>query len=470
MMTTDQNQAEPIVNEEIEIEPFQFLSIVDFQIIHQSGDHSFLYFYGMVTEEEAKKYQQASTTKLAVTVNKKDEVGERFPFYKGIVTDLKVIEDNGVFYLQGEAASYTYLMDIKKKRRSYQMTENLYENLLSEVVVDYDKVSFLDMLSKQQPVGQFFTQYDETDWAFICRLASHFHGLPMSTDQYDEIKFYFGVPKGSKVEKLAHTKYKIIRKQSDFHLLHENSKESMLEKDFIEYQVESTKILPLGAKVSFLGQELFIVSLERVMDRQVIVNRYSLRPEKGILIEKQYNEKLKGNSVYGTVTAVQTDKVLLQLEIDPDKNAYYWFTYSTGYTSDDNVGWYMMPEVGEKVRLYYPTLDEKDVLAMSTVRTEVDDHLNPAIKTLSNKHGKTITLEPDRITIVGDGVEIVLKDNESINITSTGSVNITAEGDISMQGNNVLLDAGSSIGLSAQGNSLTVDGQIAVSGSEIKLN
>ncbi|GAB2022997.1 hypothetical protein RyT2_20710 [Pseudolactococcus yaeyamensis] len=462
-----------IRSENIRIAPFKFVQLLEMTINHLQGDHAIAKFKGIVSEEEGKRVLQLAETKVPIKISKRDETGKEFSFYKGIALNLDVSKEGGVYTLSGKVASYSYLMDIKRKSRSFQVPSQKFESLLAQVVNDYSDGAFIDTLSNDRPVGQFLTQYNETDWQFIKRLASHFHSQPIAIDQSTSPRFYFGLPNTSSVGELISHNFEVKKDLVDYHHVKENNQIDVMPQDFIQYQAESSQLFLLGDKVKFIDKEWLIVGLKRAIIKGELLNTYTLSSPKGNRCDKYYNDELVGSSIIGTVKKVTEDKVLLALDIDKGQdNAFYWFSYSTNYTSDDNVGWYMMPEVGEKARLYYPTKDEKDAVATSTVRTEadLDGTLDPAIKTLRNKFGKTITLEPNKITIVGNGVEIILNDSDGINITSNRNVSVTAEGALNLKGRNVVMDAGDSVTLNSHGNTVTVNDKIILNGSEIKMN
>lgn len=51
----------------------------------------------------------------------------------------------------------------------------LYSELLNQVAADYADAAFRDVITQNASIGQFIVQYEETDWEFSRRLASHFH-------------------------------------------------------------------------------------------------------------------------------------------------------------------------------------------------------------------------------------------------------------------------------------------------------
>lgn len=54
-----------------------------------------------------------------------------------------------------------------------------------------------------------------------------------------------------------------------------------------------------------------------------------------------------------------------------DANSNYWFPYSTIYASEDNTGWYCMPEIGDSIRIYFPSKKEEEGIAISSVAREI---------------------------------------------------------------------------------------------------
>ncbi|MBL1229844.1 hypothetical protein IW492_11435 [Enterococcus sp. BWB1-3] len=466
-------EGEQIRSENIQISPFQFISILELTIIQSQGEHSQAEFKGIVSKEEADRILQLHDIKVPISISKRNESGKSFSFYEGLASSIEIVNEGNVYYIHGISFSYTYLMDIKKKSRSFQYKNQSYEQVVNQIVSQYENGAFLDTITNGQITGQFLIQFEETDWSFIKRLASHFNRQLITVDQYSNPRFYFGMPDTSVAGEIHTVEFQIEKDLAGFRQIQENQEVTASEQAFLRYQVQTNQLFILGDKVKFLDQEWYIADLERYLERGALKNKYLLTQVQGIMIEKAYNEQLTGSSINGTVASVDQDKVLLSLQIDNGEGKpAYWFPYSTNYTSDDNVGWYMMPEIGELVRLYYPTKDEKDAVAMSTVRTEDDSSsaLDPNIKTLRNKFGKTITLEPDKITIVGNGVEIILNDSSGINITSKGSVSVTAEGALSLKGQNVVMDASDSVNISSHGNTISVSDKIALNGSEIKMN
>ena len=64
---------------------------------------------------------------------------------------------------------------MEKKNRSFQNKQKTYVSLENEIMEVYSKAMISDVASKKKELGKFIVQYQETDWEFLKRLASHFH-------------------------------------------------------------------------------------------------------------------------------------------------------------------------------------------------------------------------------------------------------------------------------------------------------
>ena len=108
---------------------------------------------------------------------------------------------------------------------------------------------------------------------------------------------------------------------------------------------------------------LYVYSVESNYHGEEMVHTYSLRTEKSYKMQRLYEFRMIGASMEGKVIAVKRDKV--QVRIDDDENSTQniskWFLYSTVYSSPDGTGWYCMPEIGDTVRVFIPSVEEESI-------------------------------------------------------------------------------------------------------------
>jgi hypothetical protein len=260
------------------------------------------------------------------------------------------------------------------------------------------------------------------------------------------------------------------------------------------------------------------------MERGILTHKYVLAGKKSEYKKKVYNSKIIGASIQGKVMDIVRDEVKVKLDCDQEwsKGTAYLFPYSTMYASDDQTGWYCMPEKGDDVRIYFPGAKEAEGIALSTVRKKLppeafssgsensgtskassdsgsskttnvtttivkqemlqpivhfdqdlkkDLMANPNTKFILTPKGQKIMFEEDKITIVGatGGASITLTEAGSIIINSNNKVTIQTGKQIEMISESIVM-VGDQIEMSTKGakGGITIDqGQVVLSGVEI---
>lgn len=465
---------EQIVSENIQIAPFEIIQLFDFSIKHKKNEHSYLTCKAVVSEDNYPQYLEWTDTKSEITVNKRLEDGQTLTIYKGYLQNLQITNVNQVYYMSISAVSGTITLDLEKVFRSYQNSEADYRNLIAETIDKYPKARFIDNISQKRKINGLRIQYQETCWEFVKRLASELGGNIFSTDQQIEPHFYFGFPNAVVKGEIEAYNYECNRDYLNYRILDENTEYKLMQGNCVTYRVKSLQIHFPGDKVSFKNRIWYITDVERILEQGILYHYYTLATTDAAIAYPIKNEKIKGVSLKGTVQSVKEDRLLVSLDIDRSYQTQpvYWFTYSTSYTSDNNIGWYMMPEPGDRVRIYFPTEEEVNGYALGAIREDQgkEEYLDPNVKTLKNKHGKTITLERDKITIFGNGTQIILSDEEGLIMKSDSTVSISGSNNVQIHGNEILMDASDRIKLSVNNNSITVDQRIILNGTDVKMN
>jgi hypothetical protein len=99
------------------------------------------------------------------------------------------------------------------------------------------------------------------------------------------------------------------------------------------------------------------------------VHFYTLK-EKGSFYTKQtFNEDLIGASLRGTVREIREDSVRVDIAGDTGQSDFKWFPYATPFSQPDGYGWYFMPEIGDEIRLRFPSEKEDDAIDISSEHT-----------------------------------------------------------------------------------------------------
>ncbi|GIP10614.1 hypothetical protein GNQ08_04065 [Paenibacillus macerans] len=492
---------------QIEIMPYQLIHLHELKVVKTANDHARLIFAGTVDENLRDYYMKASDEETQVKVFVKDGEGGRHALFRGIALDVKVKTVNGINYMTVEAISHTRQLDMKRRKRSFQNPRLTYTELIKSIVAEYGKeADVLDVASGGKAIGTFVMQYDETDWEFLKRLASHFYSPLIPAVGYGVPKLYFGMPMGLSKGELQVHNYKAVKRVSAYQTAAENRIPGVRNEDFLQYEVEADKLMEPGHEVLFQGRPWLVAEAVSELRQGLLKHSYKLSPRSGLRPIKMFNRAIIGASIHGKVLAVRKDKVQVKLDMDEqvDPATDFWFPYSTIYASEGQTGWYCMPEVGDQLRIYFPSYKEEEGYAISSVKRTnpasaplksqtsaaaaapgkaaaasasephssdngEDVMADPAVKTLQTKYGKKIVLAPDKIVISSGGMSIIVSDSEGITIKSDKDIGITAGGELVLSSQMLQLSA-DKIELSGKGSTLSLEEEILLSGSEIKMN
>ncbi|WP_418026503.1 EndoU domain-containing protein [Paenibacillus sp. JJ1722] len=424
--------------------PFQPLHIEQLQITRVINDHAFLHISGMLSEEQGAACIGQDMEQEPIVIRQLDDQGQSLRrLFHGIVTRMSVHCVRGVYTFELEAASHSYQMDIKRKRRSYQDIHRTYDDLVTSLVRKYQYGDAIDTVSHYAKLETFVLQYEETDWAFLKRLASRFGSVLVPEVTAASPKVFFGMPEG-KQHKVERDVFYRVRKT--FHEL-DTEKPGERASSYVTYMIESLQYYALGDLITLpigQGKELVVVRAVTTLADGLLRTRYDLQSEQDIRYARYENDQATGISLTGTVLKVQQDFVQLQLDIDPkqDPAKACWFPVSTRYVAEEHSGWYDMPEVGEQVELYLPTHREQDAYVTDSLRQQRHTNGQPNVKVWQHVQGSGVEMSEYELTLSTSGeFSITLHEGNGITIDSPGNVQI--------QGGHVKLDAGEELSLEA---------------------
>jgi hypothetical protein len=428
---------------DISITPYKLEKIIDLRISRVLNDHASLYIHGTIPESELDKYVENAGDGESVGVSVKD--GDNvIALFQGAVTNISVSASANVRSITIEALSSSFLMDIKKKDRSFQKDGLLYKDIFKKITEEYENGEVIDEASNGAPTGGLLVQYHETDWEFIKRLASHFNAPLVPACSLTGVKYYIGVPDLAEKYNLEDFNYTVIKDIKGYKVKSENDIKGLDQRDLISYELTTRKILELLSPVKFKKQKLYVYSVEIEMINGILSNTYTLRGIKGLSRRKINNDLLAGTSLFGKIADVAKDTVKIELDIDKDEKdkpsvgEVIWFPYSTVYSSPDGSGWYCMPEKGDQVRLYFSDSDEKNAFCASSVNLTSSDpkkRSDPSVKSISTKHGKQVIFRPGAIEIIAsDGLLLRLTDDGGIEFKSAKKITLDATEDIEVKG------------------------------------
>ncbi|ADO57862.2 contractile injection system protein, VgrG/Pvc8 family [Paenibacillus polymyxa] len=442
--------------------PFQPLHIEQLQITRTINDHAYLHISGMLSEEQGVACIGQNMDQEPIVIRQLNDQGQSLRrLFHGIVTRMSVHCVRGLYTFELEAASHSYQMDIKVKKRSYQDIHRTYDDLVTALVRKYQYGDAIDTVSNHAKLETFVLQYEETDWAFLKRLASRFGSVLVPEVTAASPKVFFGMPEG-KQHKVERDVFYRVRKT--FHEL-DAEKPGERAGSYFTYMIESLQYYALGDLITLpigQGKELAVVRAVTTLIDGLLRTRYNLQSEQDIRYARYENNQATGVSLTGTVLKVQQDFVQLQLDIDPkqDPAKACWFPIATRYVAEEHSGWYDMPEIGEQVELYLPTHREQDAYVTDSLRQQRHANGQPNVKVWQHVQGSSVEMSEHELTLSTSGeFSITLHESSGITIDSPGNVQIQG-GHVKLDARQELsLEAGTALYLKGGASSMVLDGE-----------
>lgn len=415
---------------DISISGIPIKEVLDCEIESKIGEHSTLELVAY-TDGDELLYEMPDCQEIIVYLGKGKE---KSILFSGVVTDLQLSEQGQMKTVQIRGKSRSWLMDRTKYSRSFQYTKMTYLALVAEVLSGYVKEDSKEnefgiiCEGADQEIKNLYVQYEETDWTFLKRVLSA-AGLALTPDSRQEgLKLCVGVPKLAGVE----ASYQVLGIDKDmetYYYLKANKRE-VHAVDFTRYQIASEQVFGILEPVTVRGMEMAAYSCKYLFRNQELLGIYGLQSARGLKRAASYPMHLIGVALTGKVLQVSGTKIQAALEIDGEhtERAAYWFPFSTLSASPDGSGWYCMPEKGDDVRVYFPSKQEKEAVALSAVSNyeapgagEEDRMSNPDSRYLRTKAGQELALAPDYMKLSCG------KKTSSVKIDTDGKVTVQAK-------------------------------------------
>ncbi|OPZ90136.1 MAG: hypothetical protein BWY74_02444 [Firmicutes bacterium ADurb.Bin419] len=458
------------------VSPFEILHLSQLRIEKENNEHARIFLTGVIPEEKKFSYVDSVSSKDILEVSQISDDSGTTVLFKGTITNIEIKAVRGIFYIIAEGVSCTYELDIKLKSRSFQDKDMLYTAMLKEIIKDHSGADFIDTTAKSKKLEKVVIQYDETDWEFLKRMASHFNAGLVPDATSDKPKFWFGIPDRSSSEKLEEFNFSVRKKIGDYRYLSENYMDGIDEKDFIYYEIETDKFLGIGDKVQYNNLNLIVCKATYYFEDSVLSHLYHITTEKGLSQKLKLNEKLFGAAIEGKVIDIKEDNVRVHLDIDEvqNKEKSFWFSYATFYTSEGSTGWYCMPETDDRVKLYFPTNKEEEGVVINSIRRKTnggDKIQNPDEKYFRTKYGKEEMFREKELVLSAkdNGVLIRLNEESGIEIYSDNTIKLKDDNDLDMEADNIEIKAADEINIECNDSRINMNGTTHIRGSLVKV-
>lgn len=438
----------------LSVSPFAVEGIVEMKVEQSLNRHASMYLKGIIPMGAGDSAVTDTDDSTEITVSGSGEV-----IFKGLVQDIRASFEGEVYYLEVWAVSYSIKADTEVVSRSFQDAGMNYQQIADSLAAEGGLSAGME--TEPLSVHNLLLQYQETNWEFLKRLASH--NSSVLVPSVTEPAFYFGIPKGNQKGSLLSYRFSVGKNLGRYRR-HSGAGVEAAPEDSVEYMVTADdSVLSIGDTVDYGGNTLFVREARLHLADAVLTCRYVLCPENGLKVPSAWNRHITGLTLPGRVLEVKDDtvKVLLCVDESQDTAAAYAFPYITPYSAENHTGLYLMPETGDVVCIQFPTEDESAAVALSSWRQEGSDRtVNPDVKYLRTPHDKEIRISETEILITAKtgGLYVRLDEDNGIEVFSQhgivvntlSGIDVTAAGHISLSaGGSMILNSGLGVSINS---------------------
>lgn len=461
---------------DMEVTGLDLAEVLECEIESRVGSHSTLTILARVMQDEFV-YETPNCQSFEVLLR---EGEEKKILFSGILTDIQISESGQMKTVRIEGKSRSWLMDRDKHSRSFQNSKMTFQGLVQEILMNYEETD-LNYAAEKKEIKNLIVQYEETDWEFLQRVLSQ-AGIMLTPDSRQPgLKLYAGVP-GFLDTAFSYRVLDMEKDMDGYYGLKANGRD-VHAADFTRYKVASEQLLGIFEPVQVQGT-FFVVSVCRYsFAGQEMQGTYEVQSAKGLTKSAIYPMHLIGVALNGKVVNVSGTKVQVAMEIDGNNTdrALYWFPYSTLSASSDGSGWYCMPEIGDAVRIYFPSKKESEAIALSAVSNynapqDGEDRMgDPDSRYLRTKSGQELALAPDHIRLsCGNGVSaITIHTDGKVKIQSRSIVKAMAQEEIALHAEeNVTIHVSEQFVMHSLsgGQIVSYEGNVILQGTEVKFD
>lgn len=342
-----------------------------------------------------------------------------------------------------EALSVTKELDRDNKFRAYQDVNLTLLDILQDVTAEYKQINFIfNNILKSIKIGKPIVQYNESDWDFIIRVASH---AGVGVYPLSNRGIAIGLNNGANQEKSVE-------------VLDNLWQISKNEFGDIGYLFNSQNMLLCGDEVVLW---IDVKKEERVslnVHRGEIELINSLTNSKVSMIQGMYkypyitNKNIAGKVIEGTVEKVFAEDGIAKMTVNLseglkktatiksgfksipkksylDTKGRFNFPYATPY-SQTNTGLFCTPEINDRVTVYYPTEEEIESYVMGAINNPGNGRFSdPTIRNFMIEQNKKIefTLDIDLDTLSIKNRINTIETKEEFNVKSNSEINVVSE-------------------------------------------
>ena len=279
------------------IEGIELLDICECFIYKEVNQHSKAVISGHISDPLEEQYFRKSLTEEWAVLNGVTTTGDKVQMFGGYIKDFSILKVNGQKAIRLSLVSGTMLMDLHRKRLTYQDLSETYVNIVNEIVERYTNGMIIASDRLAVPIGSMKVQYEETDWEFVKRLASCQEQIIVPHARRESVTFDFGLNEA-------------VVENTILDILEEAKQK---EKSGFSYKVKTREFYEIGSKILYHGGSFFVYAASSFYEKQEVVNEYILKNSHDFSSKQCFNDKIIGASLEAIVTSIERDEVKVQV-------------------------------------------------------------------------------------------------------------------------------------------------------------
>ena len=404
----------------IDLDITGIIRITAFELKEGLNTHSLLEMECQLDEDSREQAVARASRESRVRVSQGEEI-----LFAGILHQIQAVREKGKWELSLQYISGTYEMDWKKRSRVFYRQGDCYQDVIGKVAALYPQIQVRDEITKGAASPGTLLQYEETDWQFLKRLASHFSSFLVPDTASWQSRFYFGLPSIDRGQSLWDLDYTLLQDVDRY-----NRFGTGMEQEYTSWRVRSHLALRLGECIRLNGTEAVVTELHYFFAKGEILREYTVSRPEGLVIRPEFNYEILGISLPVTVTNRKDNLVQVEFDVNqpyPSEEPSLFFTYGIESSS-----FYCMPEVGSRAHIYFPNRQDWKAIAVHALNLGSGSERNPDCKTFSSPTGAALMLTPSSYSFQSDS-------------GGASTMHMGTDGNLTLCGKNIAFQAGTSI-------------------------
>lgn len=468
-----------ITIQSIKVKDVKYKQLVQMEIHHTVNEYARARLVLIVNEAQAKAFMDRGGVENKIEISIK-EAKKTTVLFRGYAVNVNFQPQVGYNLMTIDLRDASYLLDIKRLNGSFQKLtakhKEILEPQINALAQGYDGIQFA---VEDKAIEKMIVQLNETPWEFTKRVASQLNASVFTDIAVGRPLVTIGLPNSPVTLEIKNGDFSGEFDAAQFNFIDSNPQllaegAGVVAENFFSVKLAGPfPYAKLGDKVKYNKKRYYIKGLDaRFIADGTLRITYTLVSQYGFFVPKIAPKNLRGRIFRAQVKTVDYDKIqahLIDIDTNYNDQSTMKFPFATPYSSQNGSGWYVMPEVGDFVRIVFPSEDTADAFAISGINSA--PLKNTHNKSLKAPGGRELLLTDDGVEIIAEHQEtfISLNMNNGISVVSKKDIVIQAGGDISfMAGKQIQMVAKKAIhAQSGQSHVKILSDQIAMGANNI---